>query len=445
MNSHSLQSVIVDLVNTNQRELAYQVLDHMYRRSTSIADFDILGDLALRAEHRQLYFQCAHRGYALALNTSQRYAARLNLIKALSAANEPEQALRLIAQQLIIDPNNFEMLCQQAACLILQGDRAQAEQLLDQLLEDFPDQRPHIEALLSHRYLREGNLSQGISVFVDTYKEPSVLFEQQLKMKKWDGIARPGRTVYVNGEGGIGDEFINIRFFDHIRRMGMKPVLYSHDNQFYHHKNQLFQRHGHDVLTDAHAIDSRHSWIPMMSLPVTLGLDESQLWSGPYLRAQRQHKNQIHSDQFKIGVKCSGNPYFAQDEYRKIPLEQMLSCLPANADIYYIDTESGHPGTTDLAPHIESWEDTLDFIDQMDCIVSSCTSLAHAAGAMGKTTMVAVPIQEYYVWTSSRTDNSTPWYADNLSVFRQVKPRDWQQPLKQISQRLHSLMAGEHT
>jgi hypothetical protein len=120
----------------------------------------------------------------------------------------------------------------------------------------------------------------------------------------------------------------------------------------------------------------------------------------------------------------------------------MLSYLPKDADIYYIDKTKGYPGTIELADRIESWEDTLDFIDQMDCIVSSCTSLVHAAGAIGKTTFVAVPIAEYYIWTSSRTDESCPWYGDNFHVLKQTQLRDWTQPLSKISEQVKALMDG---
>jgi ADP-heptose:LPS heptosyltransferase len=118
----------------------------------------------------------------------------------------------------------------------------------------------------------------------------------------------------------------------------------------------------------------------------------------------------------------------------------MLKYLPKEAEIYYNDKEVGHPGTIDLGDRIDSWEDTLDFIDQMDCIVSSCTSLVHAAGAIGKTTFVAVPIAEYYIWTTSRRDDSSPWYGDNFHVIRQTEVRDWNKPLAEIQERVKHIM-----
>lgn len=434
-----LRSVILDLISSDKRQLAYDILDHMFTKSTSPMDFDIVGELALKTEHRELYFQCAKSAYALSLTTEQRNAARNNLIKAYSAMNQPEKALDLIEQQLMITPNDFETLCQKAANLSLSGDKVAGETMLQELLTKFPNEQKHIQALLSGKYLREGNLVKGISVFIETYKQKNTLFDEQLRMKRWNGIAMPGRTVYIDGEGGIGDEFINIRFFDRIKKLGMKPILYSHDNKFYRDKNNLFKRHDYELQTEPYSINNKEYWLPMMSLPAILGLTENDLWKGTYFEPLRNPKNKLEGNKFKIGIKCSGNPYFAQDEYRKIPLDLMLKYLPQDAEIYYIDTTDDHPGTIELASRINSWEDTLDFIDQMDCIVSSCTSLVHAAGAMGKTIFVAVPIAEYYVWTSSRTDNSTPWYGDNFHVMKQKKIRDWDEPLSEIYQHVLKL------
>jgi hypothetical protein len=190
-----------------------------------------------------------------------------------------------------------------------------------------------------------------------------------------------------------------------------------------------------------YSINRSQLWAPMMSLPGYLNLDESKLWYGTYLKPSNNPKNKIDSTKFKIGIKCSGNPYFSQDEYRKIPVEKMLQYLPENAEIYYIDKQPiNNPGVIDLSPRIETWEDTLDFIEQMDCIVSSCTSLVHAAGAIGKTTFVVVPIAEYYIWSTSSKTTKSPWYGDNFQVHKQTKVRNWDEPLQSVNEQLLKLI-----
>lgn len=434
------KKVIKTLVANNKRKEAFELLDFFFKQMKSLVELDVIGQLSLDTEYRDLYLRCAERAYAVSFGTQQKYSARTNLIKAYNTMNWPEKAMFHIEQQLMLNPDNYEVLCEKSANLALQGNKDEAEALIFSLMDKHPDKKSKLEPMLAGKYLREGQLTKGVICFVEGYKKDNELFETRLNMKRWDGLSYPGKILYVDGEGGIGDELINIRFFENVRSLGMRPILISHDNEFFKDKNNLFRRMGIEILSESFSIDKTQYWTPMMSLPADLKLSESDLWKGPYIKPLRQEKNQLSGDKFKIGIKCSGNPYFAQDEYRKIPLELMLSYLPKDVDIYYIDKTKGHPGTIELADRIDSWEDTLDFIDQMDCIVSSCTSLVHAAGAIGKTTFVAVPIAEYYIWTSSRRDNSTPWYGNHMNVFKQTKVRDWNEPLSSIAERVGELI-----
>lgn len=434
-----IKSLVLDLVRNDKRKIAYDILDYAFENARELHQFDAIGETALKSEYRNLYFECAKRTYAMALTTDQRYAGRKNLINAYNVMNYPDKALELINQQLMLAPNDFETLCLKAANISLMGNKEESEKLVDSIMQQFPEKEKDLEPMLSTRYLKKGMLSKGITKFLDFEKPSSDLFEKNLRMKLWDGVMRPGRTVYVNGEGGIGDEIINIRFFRNIQRMGMNPILYSPNTEYFKHKNDLFKRNGFEVLSEPYSIDRSQYWFRLMSLPAILDLKEKDLWNGPYLTPLK--KKSITSNKFKIGIKCSGNPYFAQDEYRKIPLETMLQYLPDSAEIYYIDKQKvNNSRVIDLADEINSWEDTLDIINSMDCIVSSCTSLVHAAGAIGKTTFVSVPIAEYYIWTSTREDNSTPWYGSNFYVMKQTKLRDWHAPLSEISRSLQFLI-----
>lgn len=438
------KATVLDLIKDDKRELAWQLIDHYFKKAHSITHFDVLGYVSLKAEKRDTYLKCAEYCYAMADSPEQKNLARINLYKAYNVMNYPEKALFYIEQTLRLDPNDFETLCHKAFNMSLMGNKQEAESMLVSLLQKFPEKAHSSEHIFSGKHLREGRTAEGILTFVEAFKPANVLFEKKLKMTRWRGIITPGKKLYVDIEGGLGDQIINIRFFDQLRSYGMIPILVSQATEYYKHINKLFIRHKYDVLTDNLLIDKSCQWVPMMSIPGYMNLSENQLWRAPYLYPIRNPKNALEGNRFKIGIKCSGNPYFAQDEYRKIPIDVMLKYLPEDADIYYIDKEkTDNPRVIDLSDRIDSWEDTLDFIDQMDCIVSSCTSLVHAAGAMGKTTFVAVPIAEYYIWTTTKLDGSSPWYGDNFYISRQTEVRDWNKPLQDISSRVYKLMKGE--
>lgn len=436
-----LKPVVMDLLSHEKREIVFDILNMYFKTANSIEDFDVLGYLALKAEHRDLYLKCAEAAYTKAKNSQQLYIARSNLYKAYNAMNMPDNALFYINLNLMITPDDFETQTQKAFNIALKGDRESSESILLGLLEKHPEKCEDMRSALSGKMLREGKLAEGVLSFLGTFKPKSGKFDDTLRMKRWTGAIQPGKTVYIEGEGGIGDEIINIRFFKYLKDLGMKPILYSSWSKYREDTVNMFRRNGFEVITEMYSINRSQLWAPMMSLPGYLNLDESKLWYGTYLKPFNDPKNKISSTKFKIGIKCSGNPYFSQDEYRKIPIEKMLEYLPEHAEIYYIDKQPiNNPRVIDLAPRIGTWEDTLDFIEQMDCIVSSCTSLVHAAGAIGKTTFVVVPIAEYYIWSTSSKTTKSPWYGDNFQVHKQTKVRSWDEPLRSINQQLLKLI-----
>lgn len=441
IDKEKLKYVITNIVKEDYNyPLAWQILDYFEKNAKSIDDYDALGEISIIAKYDDLRLRAAKYTYTHGKTTEQLFASRENLYKIYSSMNDPEKALFYIDLNLKIKPDDEETLLNKAFNISLCGQKEAGEEILHSIKSNNPKTLKNMDYAFSGKLLREGKTALGIKNFIMAFKPRNPLFQDVLKLKFWDGGVYPGKTIVVNGEGGIGDEIINIRFFDWFAKHGMRPILYSSWAKFRPDIVSLFQRHGYQVETISNFLLDNYLWTHMLALPAYMGLTEKDLWKGPYLFPLKQEKNKLESKKFKIGIKCNGNPYFEQDVYRKIPLEKMLGIMPEDAEIYFFDKEKTHPRCINLKDKLESWEDTLDYLDQMDLIVSSCTSLVHAAGAMGKRTIVIVPITEYYVWTSTRTDGTTPWYADNLKIVRQKTPRDWDEPLKEAGKLIREYM-----
>jgi hypothetical protein len=58
----------------------------------------------------------------------------------------------------------------------------------------------------------------------------------------------------------------------------------------------------------------------------------------------------------------------------------------------------------------------------MELIITSDTSVAHLAGALGRPTWLALKHVPDWRWLLGRDDS--PWYP-TMRLFRQTKPKDW--------------------
>ena len=89
-----------------------------------------------------------------------------------------------------------------------------------------------------------------------------------------------------------------------------------------------------------------------------------------------------------------------------------------------------------LGCRLEDFSDTAAAIENLDLIVAIDTSVAHLAGAMGKSTYLLLPQVPDWRWLLDCDDS--PWYP-TLRLFRQEKAGDWGPPLTRIARCLESL------
>jgi hypothetical protein len=78
---------------------------------------------------------------------------------------------------------------------------------------------------------------------------------------------------------------------------------------------------------------------------------------------------------------------------------------------------------------LDTWEDTRAAIAGCDLVISSCTSVAHLAGAMGIETWLISPVLPYFLWAAE--GDKTPYY-DSMTIYHQEVFGDWQSPFNKI-------------
>jgi hypothetical protein len=160
----------------------------------------------------------------------------------------------------------------------------------------------------------------------------------------------------------------------------------------------------------------------------------------PYLTAEEalvaKWRQQIGMQGLKIGIAWQGNPAGRIDRGRSIPLRCFRPLLETpNVRLISLQKTHGLEQLADLPAgmRVESLGEEFDsgpdaFIDtaavmaSLDLIVTSDTSVAHLAGALGRPVWVGLKWAPEWRWLLDRSDS--PWYP-TMKLFRQPKREDW--------------------
>ena len=167
----------------------------------------------------------------------------------------------------------------------------------------------------------------------------------------------------------------------------------------------------------------------------------------PYLAAEpglvARWRERIGAEAFRVGICWQGNPSVGWDASRSIPLAQFLPLaripgvlLVSLQQRYGLDQLAAvPPGTVETLWDRYPQEpdllvDTLAVMECLDLVVTSDTSVAHMAGALGRPVFLALRHVPDWRWMLGRSDS--PWYP-SMRLFRQPVPGDWKSVFAAIS------------
>lgn len=261
----------------------------------------------------------------------------------------------------------------------------------------------------------------------------------------WDGTDLTGKTVIINLEAGYGDNIISARFATEIWKRGADCILCCDETL-----HSLFSRIPGVKLciTLSEVTKTQHDfWIPGFSCSWLFGHTVDNFPNEPYIFAKHSSvvlwKEMLKSEKPKIGIRWSGNPLFEHQQFRIFPAEKLVNLHKNKEHIKFYslqrdtDLRELPEEISDLQHLLISWEDTAACIENLDLVITSCTSIAHLASAMGKPTWVIVPILPYHIWAYG--GEHSPWYEDTTRVFRQTKFGKWDDVFEKIENELQKL------
>jgi len=255
----------------------------------------------------------------------------------------------------------------------------------------------------------------------------------------WDGESDLlDKVLIINLEAGYGDNIIQSRFATEVWNRGGKAILCCDKSL-----HSLFSRIPgvSSCITMGQVESTYHDfWIPGFSASWIFGHTVETIPNEPYIFAKTESvemwKSIIKTKKYKVGIRWSGNPQFEHQQFRIFPPELLVNLYKKNDHIQFYslqrdtDLRELPEQIVDLNHILISWEDTAACIENLDLVITSCTSIAHLASAMGKPTWVIVPILPYHIWAYG--DRHSPWYSEQTVVYRQTKFGQWSDTFEQV-------------
>lgn len=280
----------------------------------------------------------------------------------------------------------------------------------------------------------QGRLLEGLKL-LDAGRWVRAFGDQPLTTSKpiYHGEDLTGKHLLLCSEGGLGDEIINARFAQNFSARGAKVTVTCDPSL----KSVFARMPGVSAVVGHKAAPEVYHdyWVPAMSAARVLELEYQDLSGKPYLFASPDYiekwRGILHErygrDVPRIGLRFYGNPKFEHEQHRRFPRDELIAAIGGRSWINLQKEDTDLP--------IENWEDTLALLSHLDLVITSCTSVAHAAAALGKETWILIPILPYYLW--ALPGETTPWY-ESVRLFRQRKFGEWQTTFADVAIELES-------
>jgi lipoprotein NlpI len=272
-----------------------------------------------------------------------------------------------------------------------------------------------------------------------TYSQPTWLGQEPIA----------GKTILIHPEQGFGDLIQFSRYVPMLEKLGAKVILEAPASLV---ELMVSLSPTLTVIKEGEPLPAFDFVCPVMSLPLALKTSlETIPANTPYLSVSETKKQYWQAKLGKktkprIGIVWSGSTTNPIDNNlcarRNIPLEQLQSLFELPLEFHVLQKDirpEDHPILQSLRQlhchqdELKDFADTAALIQEMDLVISVCTSVAHLAGALGHKAWVLLPYSADYRWMLNEKDS--PWYP-TIELIRSNKIADWSEVVHQVRMKL---------
>jgi hypothetical protein len=211
-----------------------------------------------------------------------------------------------------------------------------------------------------------------------------------------------------------------------------------------------------DVIAPDQPVPVVDARIRLMSLPHLFNTRVDTIpAAAPYIAARDAQRKiwrecLAHLPRPRLGIIWGGNTANATDHLRSLTADRVkpllevggkhLVCLQKGRHREGVDLAA--TGVFDAAPMLDDFDITAGLMAELDLIITTCTSTAHLAGAMGRPAWLMLGFDPHWTWMLGREDS--PWYP-SLRLFRQTEPFDWPPVIDCVANEVRRFIAGDQS
>lgn len=284
----------------------------------------------------------------------------------------------------------------------------------------------------AHALLKKGNYLEGWREYEWRWKIPGA-HQFRCRQPQWGGEDISDKILLIHTEQGNGDALQFARFLPLAKQRCKKLVVVCTEPIRLIFKNM-------DCVDDVRissnlSADQFDVYCPIMSLAGVLKITLNNLpIQTPYIQISKQIiVPQLPENQrAKVGLVWAGSRTQANNHHRSCPLPEMLK-LTDGVDYEFFSlqlpiakegkTLLKEKGVTDLEQELVSYAHTGALIEQMDMIVSVCTSVIHLAGALNKPAIALLSRHADWRWLNDASIST--WYPSTQIVRQKTSDEGW--------------------
>jgi hypothetical protein len=267
---------------------------------------------------------------------------------------------------------------------------------------------------------------------------------------EWRGEPLQGRTILLHCEQGYGDNIQCLRYVPLVCARGGRVLLELQGSLVPLARSLKCPVQIIAAGAPRPRFDVRCS---LMTVPLafrttleTIPRDVPYLWADPAL-VERWRPRLAPDAALRIGVVWAGNPRQATETKRGIGIDGYRALFPVPGTRWFSlqvgprapDVARLPPGmVTDLSSELTDFAQTAAVIRNLDLVITTDTSVAHLAGALGQPVWTMLRWSPDWRWAMSGQSNA--WYP-TMRLFRQARRDDWREPLAEARRELEALAA----